>query len=152
MTRSELRARSSRPSFPPLLAPSWGEIPVPEAPADILARGWIAAIGRLCPNSGYAFGAMRAAESWTIETLLKLGFAAPRCAYEVGVRIVELSDDPWILEAVRVAVFEDLWRRGGSEFRVRLSADARRQPRLRRVLDKIITGARSAKPRFAPGW
>jgi hypothetical protein len=84
-------------------------------------------------------GAFCVAEHWTVETLLKLGFAAPDRAYEVGVRIVELSDDPWILESVGVSVFENLVRRDPPRFTARLSADARRLPRLTHTLNHIAS-------------
>jgi hypothetical protein len=127
MTRSELRARL--PDHPPR--------PIPETPADVIARGWIDALDQINPAVGDPGEALRAAEHWTVETLLKLGFAAPDLAYEVGLRIVELSDDPWILETVSVSVFEALLRRDGPHFEGRISADAHRLPRLGDVLDHV---------------
>jgi hypothetical protein len=116
-----------------------GRWPAPEPTADLLARGWIAALERLDPVAGDLAGdrrgTLRAAEHWTVETLLKLGFVAPDRAYEVAVRIVELSDDPWILESVGVNVFGDLLRRNRAHFLARLAADARRLPRLLSALD-----------------
>ena len=55
----------------------------------------------------------------------------------MAVRIVELSDDPWILANVGVGVFEDLLHRDAPYFIDRLSADARWLPRLRRSLAHI---------------
>jgi hypothetical protein len=134
MTKSELRE-------PPIETPQW---PAPEAPADVLARGWIGALRQMHPQFGELAddrgGGFCVAEHWTIETLLKLGFTAPDRAYEVGVRIVELSDDPWILDSVRVSVFEDLVRRDPSHFTARLSADASRLPGLRHTLRRIAPG------------
>src|ERR1700712_2159577 len=79
--------------------------------ADILARGWIAAFRPLEPTRGELAGDLHTAveviDDWTVETVLKLGVAAPDKAYDVAVRIVELSDDPWILANVGVGVFED---------------------------------------------
>lgn len=135
MTKSELREPSTHSPRPP----------APEAPADVLARGWIGALRQMHPQFGEMAedrgGAFYAAEHWTVETLLKLGFAAPDRAYEVGVRIVELSDDPWILENVGVSVFENLVRRDPPYFTARLSADARRLPKLSHTLKHIAPKA-----------
>lgn len=131
MTKSELRESS--------IAASRSQ--AAGTPADILARGWIGALRQMHPQFGEMAddpgGGVCAAEHWTVETVLKLGYAAPDRAYDVGMRIVELSDDPWILESVGVSVFEDLVRRDRPHFTARLSADARRLPRLRHALRRI---------------
>src|ERR1700761_8888827 len=97
-----------------------------DGPVDVLARGWIAAFRPLEPFKGELSGDLDTiidvADDWTVETLVKLGVAAPDRAYEVAVRIVELSDDPWILANVGVSVLEDLLRRDETYFRARLSA------------------------------
>jgi hypothetical protein len=117
---------------------------VTETTADVLARGWIGALRQLHPEfgemAGDQGGALCLTEHWTVETLLKLGYAAPDRAYEVGMRIVELSDDPWILENVGVSVFRDLLRRNPPHFTARLSADALRLPKLRHTLSRIAPG------------
>jgi hypothetical protein len=135
MTQSKPRVRSRADTYG--CAPADHERAAPEAPADVLALGWIAALRRLDPETRDLMGALHVVEDWTVETLLKLGFAAPDRAYEVGVRIVELSDDPWILDTVGVSVFEHLLRRNEPHFIARLSADARRSPRLLRTLARI---------------
>jgi len=117
---------------------------VSETTADVLARGWIGALRQLHPEfgemAGDQGGALRLTEHWTVETLLKLGYAAPDRAYKVGVRVVELSDDPWIGENVGASVFRDLLRRNPPHFTARLSADARRLPKLRHTLNRIAPG------------
>jgi hypothetical protein len=118
-----------------------GSIPNPGDPEEVLARGWIAFMQRLDPVTGDLddedYAVLRTGEDWVVETLLKLGFAAPDRAYEVGLRIVELSDDPWILENVGASVFEELLRRDGQHFIARLSADVLHLPRLRRAIADI---------------
>ena len=113
-----------------------------QTPADLLASGWIAALRRLNPRAAKWSATGRRLSRrghWTVETLLKLGYTAPDRAYEVGVRIVELSDDPWILETVRVSVFGTCC--GATRPFLRSpAADARRLPRLRQTLSRIAPG------------
>jgi len=110
-------------------------------PADVLARGWIAALRPLEPIRGEMAGdlhsAVETADDWTVETVIKLGAAAPDKAYDVGMRIVELTDDAWILANVGVSVFENLLHRDAVYFIGRLAADAQRVPRLREALAHV---------------
>jgi hypothetical protein len=76
-------------------------------------------------------------DDWTVETLVKLSATSPDRAYDVGVRIVELTDNRWILANVGAGVFEVLLNRDPAHFIARLSADAARVPRLRRCLSYV---------------
>lgn len=108
-----------------------------EATADVLARGWIAAMelaGALPrERADDEAGALDLTDDWTVETVLKLAFAAPDCAYEVGLAIVALNDDPWILKSVVACVFEGIMRQNSGVLPARLAADAERPPKLRRA-------------------
>ncbi|MDR3510603.1 MAG: hypothetical protein P4L73_03135 [Caulobacteraceae bacterium] len=105
-----------------------------EDPKDALAQAWIAALTRRRLEASRADHDPHAADDWIIETLIKLGFAAPERAYEVGVRIVALSEDPWIIETVGVGVFANLLRRHGPLLAGRLAHDVDQLPRLGRAL------------------
>jgi hypothetical protein len=141
MTKSKPRLSVAGSSATPVTQrPPGADGRLEQGPEDALARAWIAALQPLAPTHGEPAGpqaALEAAEHWAVETLLKLGFAAPDCAYQVAVRIVELSDDPWILETVGVSVIDELIRRDGARFIARLSGDARQSPHLRRARDHI---------------
>jgi hypothetical protein len=106
----------------------------PQTPADVIARGWISVLEQLDPahaeRASDPHDHLGLADHWTVEILIKLGFAAPDCAYEVGLRIVELTDNAWILQNAAVGVFEPLLRRDRARFSARIAADADRLPRL----------------------
>jgi hypothetical protein len=131
MAQPKPRASASGAS---VLARAKRAAPPPETPADVIARGWISALEQLDPARPEAardpHAQLAAADHWTVEILIKLGFAAPDCAYEVGVRIVELTDNAWLLRNVAIGVFEPLLRREPLRFSRRLAADAERLPRL----------------------
>jgi hypothetical protein len=113
------------------------ERPVDATPADVIARGWISVLEQLDPcriRVEDPHTALGLADHWTVEVLLKLAVAAPECAYEVGVRIVELTESVWILQNAAVSVFEPLVRRDPQQFQARLAADVARLPRLGTVL------------------
>lgn len=138
MSNSKLHTRSPSPAPAPPATPEPGARPAAGSPEDALALAWIAALSRRGPDAGGeprpAYADDDPAEDWIVESLLKLGFAAPDRAYDVGVRIVALSEDPWIIQTVGVTVFADLLRRHGPRFAHRLAHDVGAVPRLGKAL------------------
>ena len=110
MAKSELSAAvTSTPCVPLPSKPDRCDVRS-NSPADVLARGWIDVVTGL--GSGVT---PYATDDWTVETLLKLSFAADPLRLRGRPAHCQLSDDPWVLEAVRGGVFEPLLRRDGAE-------------------------------------
>lgn len=115
------------------------------SPSDLeLAKAWVDFTARLHPERGDldddAYGALPPDEDWAVSDLLLISLSEPERAYEIILKMLEMTSDEWVIASIAAGPVETLLRLHAGEFVPRLSRDAYAYPNIRHLPKHLWLG------------